>query len=180
MKRLLFLVTVLYSLTASGQKPKKVIKKLGADPIFYIDSVNVDKGDLKNSNPADIAAVTVYKDSEAIRIAGPDGKDGAVYIETKVFARKRYWAFFSSKSEEYAKIVPNPESDTSVQYFLNKRVLKSNFEGDLALINDSTFKKITIFDKQTLQAQYKITDKEYGVLIESDKPANLYHANKKF
>lgn len=180
MNRLLLLLTVLYSFTAAAQKPKKVIKKLGSDPIFYIDSVNVDKGDLQKYQPTDIAAVSVYRDSDAIKLAGPEGKDGVVYIETKTFAKKRYWTYFSSKSEEYLKIVPNPAGDTSIQYILNKRVLTSNFEGDLALIGDSTFKSITILDKQTLKDKFKISDREYGVLIESDKPANLYHAKKKF
>ncbi len=180
MKKLLLLLTVLYSFSAGAQKPKKVIKKLGSDPIFYIDSVNVDKSELQSYRPTDIAAVSVYRDSDAIKLAGPEGKDGVVYIETKIFAKKKYWAFFSSKSEEYSKIVPDPEADSSVQYILNKRVLTSNFEGDLALINDSIFKSITILDKETLQIKFNISGKEYGVLIESGKPANLYHARKKF
>jgi len=179
-KNLLLTFATLFTMGAFAQSPKKMIKKLGNEPLFFIDSVNVDKSELRNYNPNDIAAVSVYKDSNAIRLAGPQGRDGAVYIETKAFDRKRYWAFFSSKSDDYLKFVPTAGSDTAVQYILNKRILTKNFEGDLALINDSTFKKITIIDKQTLESEYQITDKECGVVIESEKPANLYHANRKF
>ena len=73
-----------------------------------------------------------------------------------------------------------PGSDTLVQYILNQRILTSDFEGDLALVTDINFKRITIFDKFALQSQYNISGKAYGVLIEADKPAHLYHAKKKF
>jgi hypothetical protein len=180
MKNYFLLLLTVSALSVLGQNPKKSIKKLGSNPVFFVDSINVDKSELQNYQPTDIATVSVYKDSNAIKLVGPDGKDGAVYIETKTFAKKRYWTYFSSKSGEYAKLVPAPGSDTLIQYILNKHVLTTNFEGDLALINDSIFKKITILDKETITNQYHITDKEYGVLIESEKPADLYHAKKKF
>jgi hypothetical protein len=180
MKAYLPLVLSLLAFSAVAQNPKNMIKKLGADPVFFIDSVNVDKSELKNIRPTDVAIVSVYKDSNAIRLVGPEGKDGAIYIETKVFAKRKYWSFLCSKSDEYLKIVPDPASDTAIQYILNKRILTTNFEGDLALINDSTFKRITILDSSVLQSQYHISGKEHGVLVESDKPANLYHAKKKF
>jgi hypothetical protein len=180
MFRSLLIILTLSTFSAFGQKPRKAIKKLGSDPVFFVDSANIDKSDLHNYQPTDIATVSIYHDSDAIRLVGPDGKDGAVYIETKTFARKRYWQFFSSKSPEYAKIVPEAGSDTAIQYILNKRILTTNFEGDLAIINDSIFKRITILDKEALQDQYHITDKTYGVLIESAKPASLYHAKRKF
>jgi hypothetical protein len=163
-----------------GQRPKKVIKKLGADPVFFIDSINVDKAELNNYQPTEIAAVSVYKDSNAINLVGPDGKDGAVYLITKKFAKNKYWQFFKSKSSDYEKIALTVESDSSFQYVLNKRLLKINFEGDLYLIDDDIFKNIKIIDKATLQKEFGVTDKEYGVLIESDKPADLYRAKKKF
>lgn len=180
MKYALVLTFSIASLFAFGQKPKKVLKKLGNDPVFFIDSVNVDKSELSKYQPEMTAKVSVYKDSDAINLVGPDGKDGVVYIETKVFAKTRYWNYFKSKSEEYSKIVPTPESDSSIQYILNDRILTKNFEGDLSLINDEIFKEIKVIDKDTLQKDFNITDKSYGVIIKSDKPGNLYRAKKKF
>jgi hypothetical protein len=174
-----FFVSLL-TLTVAGQSPKRAIKKLGNNPIFFVDSVCVDKSELSNYQPTDIAAVSVYKDSSAINLVGPEGKDGVVYIETKVFAKKRYWTYFTSKSAAYASLVPTPESDSVVQYILNKRVLTINFEGDLALINDSLFKALTILDPETLQMKYGISGKTIGVWIEAAKPADLYRAKNKF
>ncbi len=170
----------LLTLSVAGQSPKRIIKKLGSDPVFFVDSVSVDKSELNKYQPTDIAAVSVYKDSSAIKLVGPEGKDGAIYIETKAFAKKRYWTFFASKSAAYATHVPTPESYTAVQYILNKRLLTTNFEGDLASINDSLFKAITILDKETLQMKYGISEKKIGVWIEADKPGDLYRAKKKF
>jgi len=180
MKYVFILTLSILTLSSPGQKPKKVIKKLGDDPVFFIDSTNVDKSEMMNYQPEQIAKVSVYKDSNAIKLVGPDGKDGVVYIETKVFARKRYWNYFRTKSAEYSNIVLTPESDSSIQYILNGRILTTNFEGDLSLINDDIFKDLKVIDKNTLQKDFGIVDKSYGVIINSDKPDNLYKANKKF
>ena len=180
MKYVFILTLSILTLSSLGQKPKKVIKKLGDDPVFFIDSTNVDKSEMMNYQPEQIAKVSVYKDSNAIKLVGPEGKDGVVYIETKVFARKRYWNYFRTKSAEYSNIVLTPESDSSIQYILNGRILTTNFEGDLSLINDDIFKDLKVIDKNTLQKDFGIVDKSYGVIINSDKPDNLYKANKKF
>ena len=180
MRKLFFFICSVLTLSVFAQSPKKAIKKLGNDPVFFLDSVNVDKDELGNYNSQDIAKVSVFKGKEAIALVGPDGKDGAVFIETKAFGRTKYIRYLATKSSDYAKIVNTPTKDSSLQYILNGKVLKENFEGDLSLIDDKTFKSIKIIDKATLQQQYQVMDKEYGVLIESGVPDNLYHGNKKF
>jgi hypothetical protein len=177
MKESLSVILMLTAFCALGQQPQTVHFKLGNSAVIFIDSVNVDKNEMLKYKPDDIALVTVFHDSAAIKLIGPDGKDGVVYIETKAFARRRYWSLFSSKSAEYARIVPTPGGDSSVQYILNNRILVKNFEGDLALIKDSTFKTITILDKKTLQSQYNISNKEYGVLVEVSRPPNASGIN---
>jgi hypothetical protein len=179
MKKVLFILAVLpFSLFA--QSPKRIIKKLKNDPVFFIDSINVDRSELNNYEATDIASVSVYKDSNAIKLIGDEGRDGVVYIETKAFAKAKYWNYFKSKSSRYAELVPSPQADTVVQYILNKRVLKSNFEGDLSLIDDKIFKEIIVIDKATLEKEYGMTNKSIGVIIKSDKPDDLYKGNKKF
>ena len=181
MKQLLFLTLyALIGLTAIGQSPKKIVKKLGDNPLFFIDSVNVDNTELTKYSPTEIAQVTVYKGKEAKDLFGEDGKDGVVYIFTKKYTKSKYWTYFHSKSDDYKKLVPTAESDTSVQYILNKRVLKENFEGDLFLIDDTTFKSIRLLNKETLQKEFNVMDKEFGFQIISDIPENLYHGKKKF
>ena len=77
-------------------------------------------------------------------------------------------------------MVPSAESDTAVQYILNKRVLKENFEGDLFIIDDTIFKSIRLLTKETLLKEFNISDKEFGFQIISDTPDNLYRGKKKF
>ena len=167
-------------LFSTGQKPKKTIKKLGNNPVFFIDSVNVDNSDLQKYDPNEIAQVTVYKPDEARGMFGDDGKDGAVYIFTKKYAKSRYWQYFQRKSEDYKKLVLSPESDTAVQYILNDRVLKDKFEGDLFSINDSIFKSIRFLTKEDLEKEFRVFDKTIGFQIKSDIPENLYRGKKKF
>ena len=143
-------------------------KKLFDDPVFFIDSVNVTRIELQKYQPSDIALVTVYKDTNAIKLVGPQGKDGAVYVETKAFARNKYWHLFSERSPEYLNAVPDPQSDSSVAYILNGKVLKENFEGDLSLLDDKSLTEISVIDAEKLKKDFNVLDKRVGVLIKAN------------
>ena len=80
-----------------------MIKKIGNDPVYFIDSVNVEQSEMMNYDPSEISIVNVYKDKDALELMGDEGKDGVIYIETKNFVKKRYWRYFCTKSNEYAK-----------------------------------------------------------------------------
>jgi hypothetical protein len=171
------LVTSCYSF--KDDKAVVVLEDNNTDPVFFIDSIRINKAVLQNYDPNEIASVTVYKNSDATeRIES--ATNGLIYIETKKFAKTKYWKYFKLKSAEYAKIVPSPENDSNIQYILNKRILKDNFEGDLAAINDKIFTGIQIINKQQLIGDYHIIDKEFGVLISSDVPPNLHNGKNKF
>ncbi|MHA4847865.1 hypothetical protein ACX0G7_27105 [Flavitalea antarctica] len=144
---------------------KERYKQLFNDPVFFIDSANVTRLEMQEYQPTDIAVVTVYKDINAIKLVGEQGKFGAVYVETKKFSRNRYWNYFKTKSADYSKSFPTPQSDSSVIYILNDTVLKTNFEGDLSGINDKNFIDLKIIDKQKLNNDYNISDKIFGVVI---------------
>ena len=144
---------------------KERYKQFFNDPVFFIDSINVTRIEMQEYQPTDIAVVTVYKDTNAIKLVGEQGKFGAVYVETKKFARNKYWNYFKSKSADYLKIVPTLQSDSSVIYILNEKVLRTNFEGDLSGIDDNNFIELNLIDKQKLNKDYNISDKSYGVII---------------
>lgn len=150
---------------------KERFKQLFNDPVFFIDSVNVTRIEIQEYQPTDFAAVTVYKDTNAIKLIGEQGKYGAVYIETKKFARNKYWNYFKLKSADYLKIVPTPQSDSSVIYILNDQILKTNFEGDLSRIDDKNFIELIVIDKQKLNKDYNIPDKLFGVIVRT-KPTD--------
>lgn len=101
MKLCLTSLLTIITIAAFSQSPKRALKKLGANPVYFMDNINVDKSDLMKYDPNEISLVTVLKSKEAMEILGDDGKDGAVYIETITFAKSRYWKYFSSKSTKY-------------------------------------------------------------------------------
>jgi hypothetical protein len=143
-------------------------KKLLNDPVYFIDSVNVTRIELQKYQPTDIAVITVYKDTNATKLVGPQGKDGAVYIETKKSAKNKYWSFFKNKSADYLRVIPDPESDSSVVYILNDKVLTTNFEGDLSGIDDKAFIDLTVINKEKLSKDYGIRDKSFGIVIKTN------------
>jgi len=179
-KFLALIVISLLHLNTFSQSPKRIVKKIGDNPIYFIDSVNVDHEGLQKYDPKEIASVNVLRGKEAMEIAGEEGKDGVIYIETIPFAIKRYKRYFSSKSPEYEQIISKSNNDSTIQYILNKKVLTAGNEGNLSLIDDKVFKEIKILSKDELIKEYGITGKEHGVLIFSAVPDDLYHGKKKF
>lgn len=153
-----------------AQSSKYGLDKLGRNPVTFIDSVKVNKPEIFALDPKLVALMSVYDPAEAKDLIGEDGKDGAIYVETKDFSTKRFLRYFRSKSKEFSKLLDSKGDDHTFQYILNGKILTSNFEGDLALIDDKVFKKINIVNKKELSAQYNIMDKEYGIMITSTIP----------
>ncbi|OJW59597.1 MAG: hypothetical protein BGO55_21665 [Sphingobacteriales bacterium 50-39] len=120
------------------------------EPAFFLDSIRVNSGVLKSYSPSEIAFISVYKDSNAIRLAGKDGVNGAVYIITKSFAREHYWKYFQSRSAEYRKLAPDLKSEFRLVYVLNDKTLTKDQEADLFEINDSNFLKLKISGKRVI------------------------------
>ncbi|ACU04024.1 hypothetical protein [Pedobacter heparinus] len=65
MKLTAFILFNFITLIGFAQSPKRVLKKLGSNPVFFMDSVNVLQSDLQQYRPEQIASVTVFKDKEA-------------------------------------------------------------------------------------------------------------------
>lgn len=148
------------------------LDKLGPNPITFIDSVKVSKPEILKVDSKSIALMSVYDPNEAKDLLGEDGKDGAIYVETIDFSKKRFLNYFRSKSEDFSKLFNTQGNDDGFQYILNGKILKDNFEGDLALIDDKIFKKIEIIKKEKLSEQYSITSKNYGIIITADVPGD--------
>ncbi len=180
MKYFLFFLFSILAISVKAQNSKKLIKEQGNGPVFFIDSINVSKSELMKYPSEQISSVSVYKDSNAVKLIGEEGKDGVVYVETKKFVKNRYWKYFSSKSEKYVAIVPNPQSDTATQYIVNGELLKTNVDGILSQINDSVFKEIIIIDKNELKRKYAIEGKNFGIIINTLKPFDLHQSKTNF
>lgn len=138
---------------------------------FFLDSTEISAREFKAINPETVTLASLYKDSSAFQLIGDRAKGGeVVYIETINFAKKRFWKFFSKKSTEYRKAFPNLGDDSNAVYILNDSILKNNYFGTLAQLDESTLKSIKVIDKKELKKKFKITDKTHGVVIEAIKP----------
>ncbi|WP_426790664.1 hypothetical protein [Sphingobacterium sp. WOUb80] len=136
---------------------------------MFVDSVQISQADLQKSKPDDIASVKVYKDSQAFKHIDSNA-NGALYVETKQFCRKRFLNYFQSKSSAFKHLLESQGSDNSFHYILHGKLLSKGYEGKLAAINDKFFKSITIIEKKKLVDRYGATDKNFGILIVSDEP----------
>lgn len=179
--KILFLVALIsVTSTAWGQRPQKAAQQLGTAPVYFIDSVEVAQSALQQYSPDSIAALTIYKAADAIRLAGVRGKDGVVYIETKSFERRHYRRYFARKSPAFAQLLAKGTAEASIQYVLNGRLLTTNYEGDLASIDDQIFQTLEVLDQTTLRQRYPSTTAMYGVVLKSRVPKDLYHGKRKF
>ncbi len=114
------------------------------DPLFFLDSIRVNRGVLNRYQPAEFSFLNVYKGENAIRVAGSDAKNGAVYIITKEYARTSYWNYFKSKSVQYSSLVTDLDKESKVVYILNDKKLEGDFEKDLFVINDETLVELSV------------------------------------
>ncbi|HWW40778.1 hypothetical protein [Pedobacter sp.] len=135
------------------------------NPIYFLDSVRINPDYFRSINPKDIAFIQVVKENNAIERLGEEGKNGIIYIETKTFARKKMWNYLKRKSDDYARLMPTIESDSSFQYILNKKLLKNSCDFDLASVNDVTLQEIKILDRKALKKDFNVNDKDHGILI---------------
>lgn len=145
-------------------KTSNVIK----DPIVFIDGSRSDVKQMHKLAPSDIISVSVFKGDDAIAKAGPEAKDGVLYIETKPFVRNRYWKYFASKSPEYASEIKTSEDLNNTQYVINGRIVTDNIDKTLSAINDKNFRSLVVINQEDLLKQYRVKDKKYGVIILSD------------
>lgn len=175
---LTFIITVLLTLTSFGQSTKKVMKKMGRDPVIFIDSIEVEMSILWALNPVDISNISIVKPKKAKKLFGNRGIDGAVYVTTKKAAKVAYWNFFREKSENYKKLIEVPEADTIVQYVLNGESLSdSSAPGSLFLITDKNFESISIIDNKGNFLNGNIPQR-YIVAINAKRPKGLLKPSK--
>jgi len=137
------------------------------EPVYFLDSIRVNTGVLKEYQPTEIAMISVYKNADSLKINDPNAKNGIIYITTKAFAREHYWNYFKSKSPEYAKQVPDLATEKKVVYILNGTVHTTNFESTLFRIDDRNFIDLKLIGKEALKKDYKIRGSSVGVVIKT-------------
>lgn len=180
MKSLFYLFLLFPSVVIAQISPRNVNKKIGANPVFIIDSTKVSYEEFSQTNPRTIATLTILTDSDAIKAYGDTAKDGVIICETHSYAKTKYIKFFRQVSHSYDSLYTITNSDNMFQYIINDKIKTPDDDGDLASINGDLFISLEILTADDLKNRYGITGKSYGILIKSRKPANLYHKNKKF
>ncbi|ULQ55975.1 hypothetical protein KJS94_15100 [Flavihumibacter rivuli] len=149
--RTAFTIIILLLLTATffGQLPKNAMKKMGQNPVLFIDSTEVDMTAFQALNQFDISNISIVKPKKAKKLLGDKGVDGGIYVTTIKSAKQSYWNFLSTKSEKYKQLIPTPIADTTVQYILNGQALSdSSATGTLFLLTDKNFKSLDMIDKE--------------------------------
>jgi hypothetical protein len=164
---------LILAVTSFGQFPKKAMKKMGLNPVVFVDSLDVDMDSLRALNPFDISNISIVKPKRAKRLIGDRGIDGAIYITTVKSAKQIYWTFFKAKSEAYKQLLNSPQADTIVQYVLNGQLLSDRAApGELFLITDRNFRYIEVIEKEK-PLNDNVLSKRYLVVIKATHPKGL-------
>ena len=149
------------------------MKKMGQNPILFLDSVETEMSALQALNPFDISNICIVKPKKAKKPLGDKGIDGAIYVTTVKAAKVIYWNYFRTKSDEYKQLLNSPQADTVVQYILNGEALSdSAAPGSLILITDKNFKSLNILDKEKLLSD-NVIPKRYVIAIKAKRPKGL-------
>jgi len=166
MMRQFFLILVPMFLTASlalGQTDSTDTYELSEDALILLDEVPVNKADMEEYDPTEIAFITIVKGKD---LHGPTGgSKETIYVYTKKYARQHYWNYFKSKSPRYVEIVPMPGVENDVAYILNGNVLEENIESLLYDINDSNFGDLKVIGEKELKKKFKVKGKKWGVVL---------------
>jgi hypothetical protein len=173
----IFLTSLFLNANAIAQLPANAIKKMGANPIWLIDSIETEIALVEKLNPYEISNISIVQPKKAKKILGDKGADGAIYVTTVNAAKNTYWKFFKSKSQEYRELIKSPQADTIAQYLLNGVLLSdSAAPGSLFLINDKNFKSLQIIDKEKLLSD-NVIPKRYVIVITAKKPKGFVKTN---
>ncbi|MCK5134917.1 MAG: hypothetical protein KAR19_03955 [Bacteroidales bacterium] len=159
--------------------PTEAVNKLGESPYYALNEIPIQKDELNGINPEDVAYLITYYNREATRKFGQQAKDGAVLIFTKLYAIQKYKNLFSNYSKEYESIIQQTEND-DIQYILNDQILTTNFEGRLAVLNESLLKSVEIINISELINKYQVDNKRVGVIIKAKQPKNTYKSKYKY
>lgn len=178
MKYLLVIVFI-FPMLGSAQS-KEPSEKLGRNPIYFIDSVRTTTSDFMHFDVNTIASLTILTDTDATNKYGQEAKDGVIWIQTKALATKRYLKFFRQKSAPFDSLYKVTNSDSTFVYIINDKIKGKNSSGDLATIDDYLFISLDVLTADDLKKKYNITDKQFGILIRSKKPQNLFNGDNKF
>ena len=168
-----FIIFFFLAATSFAQFPKKANKRMGQNPIVFLDSIEIEKSVLQKINPFDISNISIVKPRKAKKLLGHRGVDGAVYITTITAAKISYWNYFRTKSHEYRQLLNSPQADTIVQYVLNGEALSDTAAvGSLFLITDKNFKRLDIIDKEKLLSD-NVVPKRYIIAITAKHPRGV-------
>ncbi len=122
------------------------------EPVYFIDSIRTNAGFLEKYQPSEIAYVQVYRDSNAIKMAGEQGRNGVIHVFTKKYIRQHYWEYLQSKSPAYRQAVPDLKTESSVDYILNGKKLKTKDQSlELYKINDNNFVELKMTGRRTVE-----------------------------
>jgi hypothetical protein len=132
------------------------------EPVFFPDSIRTNAGFIEQFQPSEFAFVNVYKDSNAIKLAGKQAgeqaRNGVIYVFTKKYVRQHYWEYFRSKSPEYRQAVPDLKTELSVVYMLNGKTLDiKDQELELFKINDANFQQLKMTGPRTVEITATLT-----------------------
>lgn len=137
-------------------------------PLFYIDSVRIESVDFRSLNPNSIAEMTAYKNEEAKKMFGEQARNGVIFIETKVFKKKKFWEMLCKKSEDYCKLVPNPDADSTIRYIYPGKTILERADAKIFNLKPEEISKVKIIGFKEMERKYKVKGVR-GVVVRGRK-----------
>jgi len=168
MKLFVIIFCVSLSVSALAQNSdtaKNDVKLTDTASAYVVDGKFVQS--INDVKPTDIFGVSLLESKDALKLYGPQAKNGAVVITTKPMAIKKYQEKLAAFSKKYQNYLALKGNDNNLVYVINntmllvgtKKTIRALFDLSADDIQSVEFKKDSHF---TNDATIIITTKDYN------------------
>jgi len=157
MKKYLFIPTALLIGTISfGQNVESRLKGLGANPLFFLDSIETTFQEIQTVDPKAISNIDVLLPKTAKKRIGSQAKDGAVFVTTLGFVKHAYTSHFAKKNRKYKRLIVQYKDDSSIAYLINNTFYDNSYSAEIYAAIVSGIRKFKIISKQQYESKYNV------------------------
>lgn len=169
MKILIVILALTASLNALGQSQAIEAISKSKNITYIIDNELASRDLVGKLNQEEVFGVTVLKDSDAVEITKNKDTDAVISIISLVYVKAHYLDYLRSKSCEFANAYSSIKNPEDVVFIWNDNILNERRKYSLYYVDDSNFIEIKQINRDQLNSDFNITDKQIGFVVKTNK-----------
>lgn len=167
MKNLILFLVFIISINALGQSSENKELNRPKNITYILDNKIINKDVLRDLNRDSILAITILKDSNAVKITKNENTDAVVSAISTAYAKAHHLDYLKSKSVDFANAYSSIQNPNEVIFIWNDEVLDKRKENMLYFIDDRNFIEIKTINQEKLINDFNIKDKQLGFVVKT-------------